>query len=142
MVDGKRSKQKFADFKPSKTLWIWSCIGTAALTMIVGFTLGGWVTGGTAEEMAETAAEEARAELVAAACVERFVKGPEFAKNLTILKEASSWERSDVIEEGGWATLAGMNEPLDDAAEICADKVAAMTAPVAGKSGDKATVTK
>ena len=142
MVEERNAKQKIADFRPSKTLWFWSCVGVAVVTMIVGFTLGGWVTGGTAEEMAEAAADDARADLVAAACVERFVRGPKFADKLAKLKEANTWQRSDVIEDGGWATLAGMEEPLDDAADICADRLAAMEVPVASKAPDKDTAIK
>ena len=39
-----------ASVKPA----IWGAIGGAAAAMIIGFGWGGWVTGGTAGEMAAT----------------------------------------------------------------------------------------
>jgi hypothetical protein len=142
MPETKGVQQTFAEFKPSKSLWFWSCAGCVAVTMIVGFTLGGWVTGGTAKEMAADAADDARAELVASACIERFSESTDFAKKLVTLKGTNSWERSDMLEEGGWVTLAGMKEPLDDAAEICANKLAAMETPVASAAPGGATLVK
>lgn len=142
MLNLKSHQETFAAFKPSKTLWFWSCAGCAVLTMIVGFSAGGWVTGGTAKEIAADAADKARAQLVAGACFDNFVKGTDFAKTLAKLKDTSSWQRSDMLEDGGWVTLAGMKEPLDDAAEICASKLVAMEVPVASAAPGGATVVK
>jgi flavodoxin len=89
------------------------------------------VTGGTAEKMAQTAAEEAQARLVADACVAKYAAHDGFAADLAALKAASSWKQGDIVADGGWATLAGMKEPLDDAARLCANKLVAMEAPVA-----------
>jgi hypothetical protein len=134
MAQAKTFKQRVAEFKPSKTLWFWSCAGCVVLTMIIGFAFGGWVTGGTAKEMAQTAADDARAQLVASACVEKFTSSADFAAKLAKLKGTNSWARSDMLEDGGWVTLAGMKEPLNDAAEICSDKLAAMETPVTSKT--------
>ncbi len=38
---------------------LWGAIGGAILTMIIGFNWGGWVTGGTAQSMAEEMSEVA-----------------------------------------------------------------------------------
>ena len=134
MAQARTFKQRVAEFKPTKTLWFWSCVACVVLTMIVGFTFGGWVTGSTAKETAQTAADDAQAKLVANVCIEKFTTSADFAAKLAKLKETNSWARSDMLEEGGWVTLAGMKEPLDDAAEICSDKLAAMEAPAAGKT--------
>ena len=40
---------KWKDYKPTQAGWFWSCAGVCVLTMILGFTWGGWVTGGTAQ---------------------------------------------------------------------------------------------
>src|SRR5690606_37629023 len=58
-------------FKPSKTLWLWSCVGAAVLTMIVGFTAGGWVTEKTSTEQANIASTAAVAQLAASVCAHR-----------------------------------------------------------------------
>lgn len=129
MADQKNLAQRWEEFRPSKTLWLWSCVGFVIATMVVGFTVGGWVTGGTAREMAENAAEKARAHLVASVCVEKFVTGNQFADRLVALKAADSWDRDNLITDGGWVTLAGMEEPLGDAADLCAQQLADMEVP-------------
>ena len=123
--------KKFADFQPSKTLWFWTSAGCVIATIVIGFTAGGWVTGGTAQEMATTAAEDGRAELAASLCVNQFASAPDAAAQFAALKEASSWERDDLIEEGGWAALPGGVEVVDGSIDLCAEKIAALeTLPV------------
>ena len=73
MTDGRNINQRFQDYRPSKTALFWSCAGCIVATMIVGFTWGGWVTGGSAQDMAEGAAEQAQAQVAAAVCVETFM---------------------------------------------------------------------
>ena len=60
--------EKFRDFRASKAVLFWSCAGCIIATMVVGFTWGGWVTGGSAQERADEAAEQAVAELAADIC--------------------------------------------------------------------------
>lgn len=121
--------QQLRDYTPTKTTLFWSAAGAAIATMIVGFTWGGWVTGGTATEMAEDAAEDARAQLASVVCVERFVNAKDAGAQLAALKETSRWQRRKFVEEGNWTTLAGMEEPVDGAAELCAAQLADMELP-------------
>jgi hypothetical protein len=82
-----------------------AAVGAVALA-IVGFTWGGWVTGGTAKEMA---ADQAKLEVVAALvpiC-------------LSQLREASSYQRSDMLMKAGWATMPGSSEPNRNVAKEC-----------------------
>lgn len=44
--------QRFDSYQPSKTLLVWACVVTAIATMIIGFSWGGWVTGGTSSKAA------------------------------------------------------------------------------------------
>ena len=132
---------RWNQFRPTKTMTFWSCAAVAMGTMAIGFGAGGWVTGGTSAERAETAATEARSTLVANACVQRFTASESFASDLAALKEASYWNQSEVVAKGGWATVAGMKEPLDSAARICASELAAMEVPpVAEAKPAKTTV--
>lgn len=127
--ENKSLSQQWEAYKPTKGLWLWSCIGVAALTMLLGFTVGGWVLGGTAQEMAEKSAEQAKAEVVATVCVENFSHSAGFATSLAALKETSRWQRDDFITDGGWVTLPGMTEPHDAAADLCASRLADIEAP-------------
>ncbi|MBX4994497.1 hypothetical protein ABID08_004984 [Rhizobium binae] len=111
----------WSSFRPSKTLWFWSIVGASVLTTIVGFTWGGWVTSGRASTMAELAVRNARANLVADMCVHNFVSSSDAAENLKALKAKSSWQREDFIKDGGWTTIAGINDPVANAADTCAD---------------------
>jgi len=121
-----RFAQRLEAYQPSKTLWFWTVAGAAVATMVIGFTLGGWTTGGTASEMAEDAAREARAELAANICVEQFVTASGAAESLTALKEASSYQRDDYITDGGWAKLTGIEDAVPGAADLCAEQLATM----------------
>lgn len=120
MSDGKSMSTRFEEYRPSKTALFWSCAGCVVATMIVGFTWGGWVTGGTATEMAEDATEAGQAQVAAAVCVENFMASTDVRPQLASLKEISSpWQRQNFIEDGGWTTIAG--QEYDDASELCAD---------------------
>lgn|SRR5690606_16139904 len=132
MSEGNSFAQRWQNYQPSKATWFWSCFACIVLTMIIGFTWGGWVTGGSAESMAARAAQDAREQLVASICVERFVTAPNAAGKLEELKKASSWERDDFIEDGGWAKIVALDEAVPGAAEACADKLIAMDAIPAG----------
>ena len=45
--------QRFQQYRASKAVLFWACAGSVVVATIVGFSWGGWVTGGTAQEMAE-----------------------------------------------------------------------------------------
>lgn len=126
MTSEQTISQRWENFRPSKTLWFWSVAGAAIVTMIVGFTAGGWTTGGTAATMATTAVRDARAQLVANICVENFVTGPDASQKLVELKEISSYKRDNFLKDGGWLTLAGMQKDAPGAADLCAKQLAAM----------------
>lgn len=128
MADGNNMSQRFQDYRPSKTVLFWSCAGCIVATMIVGFSWGGWVTGGTAQEMAEDAVEQGRAQVAAAICVDNFMAATDARLQLTSLKETtSSWRQENFIEDGGWAMIN--DQEYDGAAELCAEKLIEMELP-------------
>lgn len=101
-------------------------VAGAVVLAIAGFSYGGWVTGGTAQSMADTAASDARTQLVAGLCVNRFVAEPDASAQLVKLKEIKSWDRDDFIDEGGWASIDGVGDDVRGAANECARQLAAM----------------
>ncbi len=115
--------RRWQAYRPTKAVWFWSCAGCIVATIVIGFARGGWVMGTTADRMASDAAAEARAQLAATACVTLFNKGPDAVAQLAELKKASSYQRSDMIAKGGWATMPGSTEPVLGAANICVDKL-------------------
>jgi hypothetical protein len=105
----------------SKTTLFWSCAGCVVVALVVGFTWGGWVTGGTARQMAVTAGDEARFDLASVICVDRFVAAPDARAKLIELKAIdSSFRQREFIEQGGWATMPGSTTAARQAAVICA----------------------
>ena len=96
---------------------LWSAVGGAIVLAIVGFAWGGWVTGGTAQEMAEDAVVDRLAPI----CVEQFNQGLEKVQKLEELKETDSWQRDDYVGEQGWATMPGEDKPDSKVAKKCAD---------------------
>ncbi|WP_191058897.1 hypothetical protein [Geminicoccus harenae] len=129
MTQNNGMAQRWQEFRPSKTAWFWSCVGSSVATIVVGFWFGGWVTGGTATEMTEDAAHASRAQLAADVCVNRFTSAPDFGVQLATLKDTSSYQRDNLIEDAGWTKLGGMDEPVEDAARLCAETLAAMDVP-------------
>ena len=113
----------WANYRPSKGAWFWSCVACVIATMIVGFAWGGWVTATSARAQTTQAVEKARADLAADYCVSRFDAAPDAAAKLADLKKAASWDRGDFIDKGGWAKLPGLNESIDGAADLCADRL-------------------
>jgi hypothetical protein len=118
----KRSiQQRWNELQPSKTMLVWSCLGSVVVALVVGFTWGGWVTGGTARDMAETAGDESRWELASVICVEKFLAAPDAQAQLVALKAIdSSYRQRQFIEEGGWAVMPSKDEATRQAADLCA----------------------
>ena len=105
---------------------IWGAIGGAVICAVLGFTWGGWVTGGTAKRMAETAAAGAHDTLVAAVCVDRFQAGGDAQAQLAALKLLQSYDRDTFIEKGGWATMPDKAKPTSAAMRLCGDQLVAL----------------
>ena len=124
MPDATASTNRWGEYRPSKTLWFWSLVGAVVVTMIVGFTWGGWVRGSTAHEMAENAAADFRHDLAAAICVDRFMAAPDAQAQLADLKKESSWSRSGVIAKGDWARMPDTKEASRDVTSLCAERLA------------------
>jgi len=126
----KGMSQRFQEYRPSKAALFWSCVACIVATIIVGFAWGGWVTGGSARAMAEKAADQGRAQVAAAVCVENFMAAGDARPHLASLKEiTSSWQQENFIEKGGWAMIG--DQKYDGAAELCADQLMKMEAPAA-----------
>jgi hypothetical protein len=96
---------------------LWGLAGGAVAAAIVGFTWGGWVTGGRAEAEATQRASAAVVAALAPVCVQRFQTGPDAAGNLAALKKVDGWSQGDFVEKGGWATIPG-SKPTDEVAAV------------------------
>lgn len=122
--DRKPQRTRWEEFKQSqvsKATLLWSCVGSVVVALVAGFTLGGWVTGGTARDMVQSAGQEARFDLASAICVERFMTPPDVRARLTELQEiGSTFRQRQFIEEGDWAIMPGQDAASRQAADLCA----------------------
>jgi len=112
--------QWWGEARPTKTVVFWSWVASVVLTMIIGFAWGGWVTGGTAQKMAEVMAEDAVVKRLAPMCVLQSKQDPQKDQKLKELKETSSWQRGDYVTKQGWATMPGEEKPDSKIADECA----------------------
>lgn len=103
-----------------------AAVGAVALA-IVGFSAGGWMTGGTAEEMASEMAQIKVVAALAPICVEQSKRDPQVLATLATLKEAGTYQRNNLLIETGWATMPGSTEADRDVASACMDILAAQS---------------
>ena len=96
--------------------------------MVIGFSWGGWVTGGAATKLAD---EQANTFVVAALtpiCVAKFLQNNDAKANLAVLQKISSnWEQGQYLEKGGWATRPGATSSDYQLARACAEKLVQAT---------------
>jgi hypothetical protein len=112
--------ERWNQTRPTKTIVFWSWVATIILIMIVGFSWGGWVTGGTAQKMSETMAQDAVVQRLAPICVYQFNQDPQKAQKLTELKESNAYQKDDYVKDQGWATMPGEDQPDGKVADACA----------------------
>ena len=99
--------------------------------MIVGFSWMGWNLGHTTKRLVAEASESAVIAALTPFCVANYMKQPEAAKQLALLREdASSYTQRDVIEKAGFATIPGNKEPTSGLAAAC--EIALRTASIGG----------
>jgi len=103
-----------------KTDWIkptvWGLIGGAIGAIVVGFTWGGWVTGGTAGQMERASAEAAVVLAFTPLCV---AKAEQQADKLPALRSESSYRHDDFVIEAGWVDNVS-EKYRTDVARACA----------------------
>jgi hypothetical protein len=122
----KTMSQRWDDYQPTKSVLVWACIGAVVAAIVVGFSWGGWVTGGTSHTVATTAGDVARGELASAICVERFNAAPDAAARLVEFKAITDgYKKRQFIEAGGWATMPGQTTPDRRGVEACSTALAA-----------------
>jgi hypothetical protein len=130
-------QQRWNDLQPTKTMLFWSCAGSVVAALVVGFTWGGWVTGGTARDMSASAGDQSRYELASVICVERFLAAPDARVQLAELKAIdSSFRQRQFIEDGGWATMPSRDSAARQAADLCAKVLANLELDAAAADGE------
>jgi hypothetical protein len=100
-----------------------AAVGVVA-SMVIGFSWGGWMTGGTANKLAADQADTAVMAALTPVCVEKFMQNSDAKANLAILQKISTnWEQGQYLEKGGWATRPGATSSDYQLARACAEKL-------------------
>jgi len=103
---------------------VWGAVIGSILTMIVGFSWGGWTTSSTAHQMAVKQADAAVTAALVPICLAEEKADAARAKKLSELTAiTSSWEQTEFVMKSGWATFPGDEAPNRDVAEDCASEV-------------------
>lgn len=103
----------------------YGAVAGGIIVAVVGFTWGGWVTGGSALASAQEAAEASRTELAAAICVQNFMADARVRNNLAELQDvSSSTQRRGYVEAGSWAVMPDREEIARTTAAQCANALA------------------
>jgi hypothetical protein len=104
-----------------------AAVGVVA-SMVIGFSWGGWMTGGTANKLAADQADTAVMAALMPVCVEKFMQNSDAKANLAILQKISTnWEQGQYLEKGGWATRPGATSSDYQLARACAEKLVQAT---------------
>jgi hypothetical protein len=98
---------------------IYGALLGAAFVGIVGFSWGGWMTKGGAEELATAMAEDEVIAALVPVCLEISRTDPDRVAQIATIREASTSQRRNVLMEAGWATVPGSEAPNRDLAVAC-----------------------
>jgi hypothetical protein len=100
---------------------IWGGVAGSVLTMIFGFSYGGWTTSDTAARLAKQQADTAVTAALVPLCIAQSKADRAGLKKMGELKAlTSSYEQRNFVTQTGWATVPGSDDPNRDVAEACA----------------------
>lgn len=100
----------------------WGFVIGAAVTMVIGFTFGGWVTASTSAERSAEAVLASRS----AICVAQFMKDPDRDNRLEAFKMVESWKRREFVEKGSWDKMPGEENAHGGVSNACAHGIEAL----------------
>jgi hypothetical protein len=115
--------QRWSAVQVTKTTVFWVSLASILLTMLLGFTWGGWVRGSTAQRTADVTARDAVVNRLAQICVAQFGQDPAKDQKLSELQATASYQRGAYVTEQGWAIMPGEESPDRRVADACATQL-------------------
>ena len=106
-----------------KPPFIWGVVIGAIVLLIVIFWTGWVMTSTTAEDKGKDMVKEALLENLVPICVEQYLQDPNKVERFAELKEKSSYQRDDYVEEIGWANMPGSESSVRGVADKCAKQI-------------------
>lgn len=117
-------RRRWSEAKLTKSAAFWIAIGAIILTLYLGFSRGGWITGSTATRLAESTSQGAVVERLTPICVTQFNQDSQKNQKLEELKLiTSSSQRITFVKDQGWATMPGEAKPDNKVAAECAKQL-------------------
>lgn len=102
---------------------IFGGVGGAIAVSIIGFVWGGWVTGGSANNMAMTMSRESVVGAMVPVCLDMAQSDMDRAEKIATIKAAAAYQRRDAVMKTGWATMPGTDDPSRDLAQACLESL-------------------
>ena len=103
--------------------FLYGAIGGAVITMIIGFSWGGWVLGSTSMSLGQTMARDAVTDRLTSICVAQFNQDPGKDKKIIELKEIDHWKADQYVIDQGWAKIPFEKDVDNSVAARCADAI-------------------
>ena len=100
-------------------LGIYGALIGAVFVGVVGFTWGGWVTGGTANDKAMAMSRDNVVASIVPVCLGMARSDPARADKMATIRAASTYQRRNAVMAAGWATVPGTDAPDRDIAQAC-----------------------
>lgn len=80
-------------------------------TIVIGFSVGGWMTDGGSDRASIDAARAEMIKVLVPHCVDQALHDPNFSETLAQIKNATSYVRAKILIQAGWATLLPATDP-------------------------------
>ena len=93
----------------------WGFVLGAVVAITIGFVWGGWSTSSTTQKLREEAVLTSRV----AICVAQFMNAPKHEMQIKEFQGTESYQRSDLIEKGGWDKMPGEEKGAWGVASAC-----------------------
>jgi hypothetical protein len=98
---------------------VYGAVVGAIAVMVVGFSWGGWMTGGSADEMAADLAHDKVIAALVPICLGISQDDPDRLAKMATITEATTYKRRDAVMAAGWATVPGSEAPDRNLAQAC-----------------------
>lgn len=99
-----------------------AAVGTIAIAT-VGFSELGWTTPATAQQIAQEQANTAVVAALVPFCVAKAQQDPDHATLAKFEAEQSSYSRSDLVMQPGWATVGSKTAHDSGLARACSEQL-------------------
>jgi hypothetical protein len=105
---------------------LWGAACGAILLAFVGFSQLGWQTTSGAKQLAQETADTAVVAALVPFCVAKAQRDGDMATLTKLRAEQSSYSRSNMVRQAGWATLGRASTPDGPLAVACSTELYAM----------------